>query len=176
MVKEKNRFHCCRHPGLAHQAVVRLLIFSLTWLVLTDFDRASWVIGLPAILFAVGLSLVLAPASRWPLSAKGVSLFIPFFLWQSTLGGIDVMRRALAPRLSINPGMLPYVTFLPEGGPRILFVNTISLLPGTLSAQLLGNTVTIHTIDTTLPTILHIKDLELRVAALFALRPQRGEA
>lgn len=160
---------------LGRRPLTRVLVFSLVWFVLTGSDTTSWIVGGPAVLLAVGLSLLLAPTSGWPLSLTGAGRFIPFFLRQSMLGGVDVMRRALSPRPLLNPGLVSYATFLPAGGPRIFFVNTISLLPGTLSADLQEDTVLVHTIDKNLPIWTNIQNLEWRIAALFSIQ-SAGEA
>ncbi|MEA2115747.1 MAG: cation transporter, partial [Thermodesulfobacteriota bacterium] len=67
-------------------------------------------------------------------------------------------------------------TLLPEGSARIFFVNTISLLPGTLSADLNGNRVTIHTLDRGLPIWANIQGLEYHVAALMIISPEKEES
>ena len=144
----------------------RILVFSAVWFVLTGSEIASWVIGVPAVLIASKLSLMLAPSSQYRISLAGTLHFIPFFLYQSFRGGVDVMRRAFSSRQLLNPGLVSYTTLLPEGSARIFFVNTISLLPGTLSAELHEDQVTIHTIDRGMPIWANIQNLEYHVAAL----------
>jgi len=151
---------------LASRFPLRFIVFFLLWYVLTGSDNASWIIGVPAVLFATALSLMLAPSYQCRISLIGTFCFILFFLRQSFHGGIDVMRRALSSRQLLDPGLVSYTTLLPEGSARIFFVNTISLLPGTLSADLHGNQVTIHTLDRGLPIWANIQGLEYHVAAL----------
>ena len=153
----------------------RFLIFSIVWFILTGSEAESWIIGFPAIACAVFLSLKLSPSSHVSLSFVGICRFIPFFVRQSALSGIDVMRRALSRRLAVNPGLVFYTTFLPEGSARIFFVNTISLLPGTLSADLQGDRVTVHTIDRNLAIWANMQNLELRIAILWRVTPQEGK-
>ena len=148
---------------------LRILFFSTVWFTLTGTEATSWVVGVPAVLTVSGLSLMLAPPSQYRISLVGVFRFIPFFLRQSFHGRIDVMRRALSSRQLIDPGLVSYTTFLPEGSARIFFANTISLLPGTLSAELNGNSVTIHTIDRGLPIWANIQGLEYHVVALIQI-------
>lgn len=155
--------------NLAWRILIRLIIFSFLWLVLAGSDKASWIIGIPAVLLTTALSLLLASSFQYRISLVGALYFIPFFLQQSFHGGFDVMRRALSPRQLLNPGLVPYTTLLPEGSARILFVNTISLLPGTLSADLEGNRITIHTLDRGLPIWANIQGLEHHVAALMGI-------
>lgn len=173
---EKNRnSHRQSRPHRGQRVLVHFLVLSLVWLVLTGSDWSSWLVGLPAVLFAVACSLFLAPSFFRSLSLTGAVRFIPFFLRQSSHSGIDVMRRTLLPRLRVNPGLVTYDTFLPPGSPRVFFVNTISLLPGTLSADLKEETVTIHTIDKDLPIWANIQGLEWRVAAFFGVHPSAKE-
>ncbi len=153
------------------RVVVRVLVLSILWVVLSGNDVKSWIVGAPAVLLAVCWSFILAPASYWPLSFGGACRFIPFFLGKSFHSGIDVMRRTFSPVMPVNPGLVDYATFLPDGPPRILFANTISLLPGTLSVDLQGNVVIIHTIDKNQPIWTNIHNLEWHVAALFGVHP-----
>lgn len=159
-------FNCCSLSEFGRRFTVRFFLFSLAWIVLTGADGPSWILGGPAVLAAVLVSLLLS-SSPSSMSIVGAVRFIPFFVGQSWLSGIDVMRRALSPRLLINPGLITYKTSLPAGPPLVFFVNAISLLPGTLSADLEGSLVTVHTIDVEMPTWASMEKLEFRVALLF---------
>lgn len=150
----------------AWRGLSRLVIFSLLWYGLTGADRLSWVMGIPAVLLATFLSLRLAPSSSVKICLIGLCRFIPFFLYQSLYSGIDVMHRAFSFRQNIDPGLIVYVTCLPEGSARVFFANIISLLPGTLSAELKGNQVTIHSLDKGMPVWANIQRLEHHIAAL----------
>ena len=152
-------------PGSAK----RLAIYGFIWFILAGTDPASWSLGVPAILAATFWGSFLAPERSWPISPIGGINFLLFFLRQSFQSGIDVMHRAIAPRLLINPGLVTYDSLLPEGTPLILFANTISLLPGTLSAELEDRTITIHTLDNKQPIWALLQNLEWHVATLFRL-------
>ncbi len=158
------------------QLLPRLAVFSFLWFALAGSDTASWIIGIPAVFFASALSLKLASPS--PLRVRFVCAlrFIPFFLRQSFYGGVDVMRRALSFQQLLNPGLVSYTTLLPEGSARIFFVNSISLLPGTLSAELHGNLVTVHTLDQGLPVWANLQRLEYQVAALMCISLEKKES
>lgn len=164
------------HAYLGRSVLLRFLLFSAVWFVLTGSDTASWIIGLPAVFLAIGISHVISPYPSAPLSFIGVCSFLPFFIRQSALSGIDVMRRALCRQLAVNPGLVSYTTFLPEGSARIFFVNTISLLPGTLSADLQEDRVTVHTIDKNLAIWANMQNLELRIAILWRVKLHKREA
>ncbi len=176
-MREANRnSHCRKIPDLVRCTAVRFVVFAAVWFVLTGSELESWILGVPAVFFAVALSLFLSPSSSsYPLSLSGICRFILFFLRQSSLSGIDVMRRVLSPRLLINPGLVSYITLLPKGAPRVFFVNTISLLPGTLSADLQGDTVIVHTLDKDLPVWANIQKLEGIIAVLFRGSAAKGK-
>jgi multicomponent Na+:H+ antiporter subunit E len=159
--------------NFAGRTLRRFVVFSFFWFLLVGLDKASWFIGLPAVLFATALSLKLAPSSQYRTSPAGAMRFIPFFLWQSLLGGLDVMRRAFSSPRLLDPALVSYTTLLPEGSARIFFVNTISLLPGTLSARLQGNKITIHIIAGDQPILDNIQVLEHHVAALMCIATER---
>ncbi len=144
-----------------------LVICAIVWLVLTEADPGSRLPGLGVVLCASGWRLLLRPRGCLALRPAGFLRFFPSFLGQSIISAIDVMRRTLAPRLSINPELLSYRTTLPEGSPRLFFANTISLLPGTLSADLHGDVVMVHVLDRRSNARDSLRNLEKKVAGLF---------
>lgn len=144
----------------------RTLSFALLWWALAEGDEAWW-FGLPVIAIALSVSLVLRPKNRWHWRPAGLARFVGFFLWQSLRGGVDVARRALHPRMPLAPAFVTYPLRLSEPGARVCFANTISLLPGTLSADLEGRFLRVHVLDDRLPVMQMLQALEARVAALF---------
>lgn len=146
---------------------LRAVLFSLIWWILTDGAMNSWLVGVPVVLFATLVSVVLLPPLSWSLT--GIVRFAPYFLWRSLYGGIDVARRALHPRLPISPGMYDHRWRLPPGLPRVFMANTVSLLPGTLSAELDEEHLRVHVLDQTGTFASELTIIEVRVARLFGL-------
>ena len=65
---------------------------------------------------------------------------------------------------------------LPEDGPaRSLFALCVSLLPGTLVANLGGPALLVHALDTGAPVATELAALEDAVAAMFSLELTRSE-
>ena len=145
----------------------RVVIFALLWWILTEGAPNSWLIGAPVVLLAVLASEVLLPGISWSL--PGAIRFVPFFLWHSLHGGVDVARRALHPRLPISPELFDYRWRLPPGLPRVFMANTVSLLPGTLSAELDEEYLRVHVLDQTGTFVTGLAVVEARVARLFGL-------
>lgn len=127
--------------------LIRGALFASIWWILTDGAIGSWLIGAPVVLAATMVSLVMLPASSWSL--RRILRFVPFFLWQSIRGGIDVARIVLHPRLPVSPVLYEYSLRLPPGLARVFMVNTVNLLPGTLSVELDAEILRIHVLDET---------------------------
>ena len=159
---------------LGWRVFLLLTAYSFVWFVLTGSDLTSWIIGIPAVLLAAAVSLFLAPRTLLVVNPVEALLFIPYFLFLSILSGIDVLRRTFSTGPRINPGILSYRTRL-QGSSRILLVNVISLLPGTLSADLKGSEVSIHVLDTTIPVQENIETLENHIARIFPPQTASGE-
>ena len=145
--------------------VSRTLLFSLLWWALTDGMAGSWWVGAPAVAGTVAISITLLPSSG--LIWRKVISFIPFFLWHSLKGGVDVAWRAFHPRMPINPALVEYTLRLRPGMPRVIMVNTVSLLPGTLSADLVGEVLKVHVLDSLGHFPAELKALEQRVGCMF---------
>jgi multicomponent Na+:H+ antiporter subunit E len=145
--------------------VSRALLFSLLWWALTDGTAGSWWIGAPTVAGAVIISVTLVP----PLGLvwREVMGFVPFFLWHSLKGGVDVAWRAFLPRMPITTELIEYPLGLPSGLPRVILVNTVSLLPGTLSAKLGGQVLKVHALDSLGDLLAELEALEQRVGCMF---------
>jgi multicomponent Na+:H+ antiporter subunit E len=146
---------------------LRAVLFALLWWILTDGAMGSWLVGVPVVLFTTLVSVVLLPQFSWSL--PGIARFVPFFLWRSLYGGVDVARRALHPRLPISPRLFDYRWRLPQGLPRVFMANTVSLLPGTLSAELDEEHLRVHVLDETRVITRELEVLEEKVARVFGL-------
>ncbi|MBK1723008.1 Na+/H+ antiporter subunit E [Thiocystis violacea] len=147
----------------------RLLVFFGVWIILAGWDPVSWVIGLPAVLFASWVYGRLAEDSAAP-GFRRMFAFLPFFLRESFRGGADVARRILRPRMRIKPGFQTYRMRLSQPAARVLFLDCISLLPGSLSADRHQDVIHVHLLDASLDVTPELADLERRVAAIFGER------
>ncbi|MDZ7750078.1 MAG: Na+/H+ antiporter subunit E [Gammaproteobacteria bacterium] len=143
----------------------RSVPFAIIWWALTAGAPASWWVGAPAVLLAAVASAALMPPV--PLVWRELLTFVPFFLKRSLLGGFDVARRALTPRLPIAPAIIDYPLRLPAGLARVMLANTISLLPGTLGAGMDGDRLKVHVLDGRQDSMREIADVEQAIARLF---------
>ena len=145
----------------------RVALFAALWWILTDGAVDSWLIGTPVVLLAAWLSLALWADT--PLSLRGLARFVPFFAYQSVVGAADVAMRALQPDMPLYPGVVRHRLRLPSGAPRVALANVVSMLAGTLSADLDGDELVIHALDMRKDLHAMVVDLEPRIAAVFGL-------
>ena len=148
-------------------ALLSAAALAAIWLVIAEGNLASWVIGGPAVVAAAWVAGRLRTGAGIRLSLSGLIVFIPFFLWESLRGGVDVALRSLDPRLRVNPGFTRYYIRLANPNARVFMVSCVSLLPGTLSAALDGEWLTVHALSIDGDCNKGLQRLEEIVARLF---------
>ncbi len=146
-------------------ALSRTTLFLFVWWVLTDGSASSWQIGLPAVVLVAILSLAVDPPST--LTWLEFLRFLPFFFSRSLAGGLDVASRALHPRMPIAPELIEFELRLPRGLARVFMANTVTLMPGTLSAAINGDVLTVHVLNHRDEVREELETVERRVARLF---------
>ena len=151
----------------ANNMLVRAAILACLWWIIAQGQTSAWLIGLPAVAAAAMASVYLGRTRSRRISLTGLSGFIALFLRESVRGGFDVARRTLAPQLRINPGFANYRLRLTDPLARVLLINCISLLPGTLAARLEGDSVELHLLDAAEDPAPDLHRLEQAIARLF---------
>ena len=157
-----------RTPENARALLRRTLVLALFWWALTGGRPGAWWFYVPVVMAAALLPCWLPkPATGWSLHLRGLLPFILFFLHQSVLGGLAVAWRALRPVASIEPGLHEYEVKLTSASARIFMAHVVSLLPGTLSADLHESTLTVHALSGSAEKVRHdLRVLESKVAGL----------
>lgn len=159
-------------PGLA----VLLVSYSLFWLLLTEAQFSSWVLGIVFIPFAIWLTVNLDRAYlhkslhkfRW----RSVPGFMLFLFWHSLKGGLLTFQMAIKPNLMNSTGLFTYKTRLEDGFGRVLLAEVLSLVPGTICVDLSEGLLTIHTLDLKSDPIPEVIQCEKQIAILLGLNNQ----
>lgn len=148
----------------------RVGLAALGWWVISEGEWAALGVGVPAVVAAVALSLVLAPpCRRYRVRPLGLVLFLGYFLTRSLAAGLDVAGRILHPRLPIDPVLVRVPLSLTDGAPNWLLASTLSLLPGTLSVALEEDALVLHSLNGSADTAQEVRAVERRVARIFGL-------
>lgn len=157
-----------KRAGVAVGEVGALFV---VWLLLTQKVEVFYlVLGLAAAL-AVSLLSPPAPAggqvARWGQAA----LYLPWLLWQVLLSGRHVAYLILHPALPIDPKLVRYKTDLTRGA-VVVFGNSITLTPGTITAEVAPGELVVHAMDDAAAS--GLQDIEQRVAGVFASPARRS--
>ncbi|MFO7955373.1 MAG: Na+/H+ antiporter subunit E [Thioalkalivibrio sp.] len=156
-----------RGRSRTRRAVATMAAAALLWWILAGSAALLEPLALLAILLAGGASLLLPAGRPLPLRLRALPALLGLFLRSSFVGGLDVARRALDPRLPIEPSFMTYRVDLAHGPPLTLFMAVISLLPGTLSIRLEGRLLTLHVLDRDADTRAALITLERHIRAAF---------
>ncbi|MGD2021032.1 MAG: Na+/H+ antiporter subunit E [Thiohalocapsa sp.] len=159
----------------------RFTLFLGIWWLLTDGRQAGLMFGGGIAAAAAMLPLAIAeprdagkPRALLPTVLRGLVL-LPFFLWQSLYGGIDVAVRALKPRMPLAPSVFDYRLRLPPGPAPVMLASLVSLMPGTL-ATVSGARLRVHVLDATRNYQDELELLEAQVAWIFDVALQAPQA
>ncbi len=148
--------------------IFRTASLMIFWWWLTGDDLTSWWVGLPVCLMAAFVSIkIFRPSALIRFSV--VPRFLVFFFKYAIVGSIDIAKRALNPTLPINPANIHYLTCLPSGAVKMVFIAVLGLLPGTLCVAKEGRHLLIHVIDADMDTESELRLLETLIAELFGV-------
>jgi multicomponent Na+:H+ antiporter subunit E len=152
----------------------RFAFFLAIWWLLTGARVDGLVLGAVFAAVAALMPLVIVapgdagrPRALLPTVLRGL-LLLPFFLWQSLYGGVDVALRALRPRMPLAPAMLDYRLRLPPGPAPVMLASLVSLMPGTL-AVVSGERLKVHVLDVNSDYQGELELLEVQVAWVFGV-------
>jgi multicomponent Na+:H+ antiporter subunit E len=126
---------------------------------------ASWLFGAFAAFLVALFGRWLAPITFSRVSLSGLARFVFYFLHRSLLGGVDVAWRALHPAMPLDVRETFHVLRFESSQARTLFVATLSLLPGTLSCDIVDERLRVHSIAG--DPSREVELLEARVDAVF---------
>jgi multicomponent Na+:H+ antiporter subunit E len=132
--------------------IVSFSILMIVWLLLTSsFDLAYLITGA---VVSVILSLLLCNRCTifkgmklHPLALVYTIIYLVVFIFELIKSNLDVARRVLSPSLPINPGIVEVKTSLKSPMARMILTNSITLTPGTLTIDMVDDSIFIHWID-----------------------------
>ena len=140
--------------GTSRAFGVRALLFFGVWIVVDQSAKPfNLLVGVLACAAAAWVSVKLLPPASGRVRLGALLMLLPRFLWQSLVAGLDVARRAFAPRLDLQPGFIEYRTQLPPGSARSAFELIASLMPGSLASGETPGTIEFHCLDTRQPVV-----------------------
>jgi multicomponent Na+:H+ antiporter subunit E len=72
--------------------------------------------------------------------------YIPWIAWEVFKSNVDVARRIMRPGSALSPRIIEAPTTQRTDLGRVLYANSITLTPGTVSIRVHGSSITVHAI------------------------------
>ena len=131
--------------------VATFLVLFASYILLAGFHVQELMLGA---IVSVILTIILANLVSYTIDYRFpikllvfIFVYLPVFIWQLILSNIDVARRVLSFNIPLNPGFVKIKTDLKGDFAKLALANSITLTPGTLSVDVDGEYLYIHTVD-----------------------------
>ena len=95
-----------------------------------------------------------------PLRALG---YLPWLLWEIMKANLDVAGRILRPRMPISPRLITVRCTQTHDIGRVIYANSITLTPGTVSVDVRGDEITVHALTAEAADALMEGEMDRRV-------------
>lgn len=125
---------------------------SLLWACLSGrlADPVSVTFGVLAVLAAAGTALRIHALDEEGAPYLRVFTLFGYLMWllmEIALANIAVARRVLSPRSALAPTLFRYRTQSGLDLSRVIFANSITLTPGTVTVEIEDDAVLVHALD-----------------------------
>ena len=153
--------------------ILTFLILFLHWIIwsgmLDAFHLSLGVISCIIVTFMSHDFLFKRKRFTATLFAEGFRffLYIPWLIYQIMLSNIHVAKLVLNPEMPINPKMIRYKSKLKKELSLATFANSITLTPGTITADIVDGEYYVHCLDQKVADDLMSGDMEKKVAHVF---------
>ena len=132
--------------------IVTFLILLSVWILLNNSLQTEVLItGIIIALLLAALSVrqqnLFEALKITPKAAVYTVIYFIVFFIELVKSNIDVTLRVLSPKLPINPGIVEVKTKLKSKYARMILANSITLTPGTLTVEIVDDSLFIHWID-----------------------------
>ncbi|MDD2889090.1 MAG: Na+/H+ antiporter subunit E [bacterium] len=123
------------------------IICFIVWVLLTwNFGWQELTMGVVVSLFVslffgdkfLGIKIFSPVRIAWML------YYIPIWIYYCIVANIDVAKRVLSPKMLIKPGIVKIRTNLKTDLAKVMLANSITMTPGTMTVDILGDELYIH--------------------------------
>ena len=158
--------------SVLHAIGLWLFCFGL-WLLLSGYFEVPLLLILGAlsgvlVVFIAWRTEVIDPEER-PLRLRlNVQMFSywPWLFWQVVLANLNVAKRIIDPQLPISPTLVDLKPSQRSDLGRVIYANSITLTPGTVTVELKGEVLQVHALTREGADALRAGDMDRRVARL----------
>ena len=144
-----------------------LLLFGL-WLLLSTTYNVAHVITGAIVAVVVMLLNPAGPPPERKMSWFAMLGYLPWIVGRILRSGFHVSGLILSPSLPISPRLIRHETELRSDGELVVFGNSITLTPGTITVEIEPGELVVHALDEFSSTDLLSGALEARVGRVFS--------
>jgi multicomponent Na+:H+ antiporter subunit E len=113
---------------------------------------------------AIGLRMRVVDQESAPIEmAARVLAYIPWLLWQIFKANVHVGLRIINPRMPISPSVVETPASQQSDMGRVIYANSITLTPGTVSLRVDSNSIMVHALTEEAAAGLADGDMDRRV-------------
>jgi len=144
-------------------------LFGL-WLLLSGhFEPLLLILGLASVALVVWIAhrMDVIDHEGHPIGlTPRILLYWPWLIWEIVKANIDVMRRILDPALPISPTVVRVPASQKTELGTVIYANSITLTPGTVTIDLEGNDLIVHAFSEDGAIALESGEMDRRVTAV----------
>jgi multicomponent Na+:H+ antiporter subunit E len=118
------------------------------------------------VLLSWRMDIVDEEAAPVQLGLRPFIFYAPWLAWRIVLANIDVARLILDPQLPVSPVIVRVKASQKGDLGRVIYANSITLTPGTVSVDMMGDVITVHALTTKLAESDQSGDMDRRVTQL----------
>ena len=158
------------NPSPSSFVIYKTIAFFGAWVLLSEsFEPAHLVLGC---VVSLAVALLNTSAGRSPFLGirwSGLLTYAPWLVVRILQSGMHLSLLILSPRLPIDPKLIRYQTELNHEAGVVLLGNSITLTPGTITADVDSTELVVHAIDDASADDLTSLRMERKIAAAFGL-------
>ncbi len=156
--------------NIKHFIATYIIVFAFWLLLSAHFDRFHVGAGIVcSVIVAYASHDLLFTGTGNHALTKTVRFiaYLPWLICQIVLANIDVAKRALSPRMPIDPQVVTFKTMLKSDVARTALANSITLTPGTVTIDIVDDVFYVHAIAKEPADDLLEGAMERRIAHIF---------
>ena len=151
--------------------VALIVALASAWLLWSGYFDNALLLSLGAVsvatVFILALRMGLVDREGVPIQlGVRLLLYAPWLAWEVFKANLDVARRILSPGLPIDPRIIEVKAGQREDLGRVIYANSITLTPGTVSIDAEGDVITVHALTAEAALGVEAGDMDRKVSWL----------
>ncbi len=159
-----------RPGGRLRYLIGLAVLLAGTWLIWSGhFDALLLSLGAASVggVLAIAHRMHIVDREALPvqIALRGV-YYLPWLFWQIAKANLDVAARIVRPRMPIDPRVVRVKAGQVHDVYRVIYANSITLTPGTVSIDIEGDEITVHALTAEAARDVESGEMDRRVSRL----------